>query len=473
LKNTFGLFLVFQSLAVIPAASQAVESKEQTINWGKLAEEGARILSGYIKIDTTNPPGNETPAAQYLRHIFEKEGIEARVIEPIPRRGTIYAIMKGDGSKRALILNHHIDVVPAEAEFWKVGPFSGLIQNGYAYGRGAIDDKGIGIVHLMTMIALKRNNVPLKRDIIFIGNADEEVQKVDAGARWLARDRKDLLRNAEWVIAGRGGKNLYEEGRLKYFGISASEKTILFLRIVAKGEPGHAFMPRSDTSVNRLLVALNKLLSYQWPIKVSPHVEKFFREVAPLQLTADQRTHFLDIRKSLLDEAFAESLTQDNYYNALLRDTCSITMLQGSNKVNNIPTIATADMYCALLPGENVEDFLAQLTRILGGEDGSIAIATNLRLEGTPSSYDTELFRVIAVAVDELERETIVTTSMHLGGTDSKHYRDAGIISYGISPFKLKDQELNKVHGNNERLSVDNLEFGIRLLYAIIQKLNQ
>jgi acetylornithine deacetylase/succinyl-diaminopimelate desuccinylase-like protein len=239
----------------------------QSIDWDAAGREAIALLADYLKIDTTNPPGNEIVAARFLKTIFEREGIEVRIVESAPGRGNVYARLKGDGSRKAVVLLNHLDVVPADRKFWSVDPFGGVTKDGYLWGRGALDMKGFGIVQLVTMLVLKRHQVPLGGDVIFLGVADEEAGGA-LGAQFLLREHFDWVANAG-VVLNEGGGREQHGGRAWHF-VGVSEKVPLRITLVATGQPGHGSLPQPGSAVEKLVGALHRIVNYQTPIKVLP-----------------------------------------------------------------------------------------------------------------------------------------------------------------------------------------------------------
>jgi len=272
-------------------------------------DEAASLLSRYIQIDTTNPPGNEIRAAQFLKEIFDREGIEARIIESAPGRGSIYARLRGDGSRKALALLNHMDVVPAEAKQWKEPPFSGAIKGGQIWGRGAIDNKGGGVMQLMTMLTLKRQEVALKSDVIFVGTADEEAGGM-FGAGYLVEKHGELFKDVGVVLNEGGGIRLGADGRARLYSVGVAEKVPLWLKVTAPGTPGHAASPGPNQAVLKLIGALGRIANYQTPIKVVPEVQKFYADSAA-SAPAGRREQYLDLRKALQDPAFAAEFLKE------------------------------------------------------------------------------------------------------------------------------------------------------------------
>lgn len=438
------------------------------IDWPRYQDMAVELMQQYLRVNTSNPPGNEIEAARFFKKIFDQHGIENEIFEYKPGRANIIARLKGNGSKRPIILLSHTDVVTAEPASWQVDPFSGVIKNGSIWGRGALDMKGEGLFHLMTMILLKQEGATLSRDVIFLGTADEEVD--DEGSLWMIANKAHLFKDAEYLLT-EGGDNLFEGGSVKIVGVDVAEKAPFWLRLTATGLPGHGSRPVADSASNRLIRAMNRILDWETPIKLLPAVEQFFKDVAPLQ-PEPWRSQFANIRESLKDPAFAKSLGNQREYNFLLRNTISITMLSGSKQTNVIPNTATCNLDVRLLPGESPEDFLKALTAVIA--DPSIKIDNVNRFKPPNSSpINTELFSLIARKTKEKHPGAVITTKMLSGYTESQLYRQLGITAYGWAPIYTTAEEDEGVHGNNERISVRNVREGTREFYEVVKEISR
>jgi acetylornithine deacetylase/succinyl-diaminopimelate desuccinylase-like protein len=438
------------------------------IDWPHYQDMAVDLMQQYLRVNTSNPPGNELEAAKFLKQVFDQHGIENEIFEYKPGRANIIARLKGNGSKRPIILLSHTDVVTAEPASWDVDPFSGVIKSGTIYGRGALDMKGEGLLHLMTMILLKREGPPLARDVIFIGTADEEVD--DEGSLWMIANKADLFKNAEYLLT-EGGDNLLDGNTVKLVGVDVAEKAPFWLRLTATGLPGHGSRPVADSATNRLIRAMNRILDWETPVKLLPAVEQFFKDIAPLQ-QEPLRAQFQNIRESLKNQDFAKALTSQREFGFLVRNTISITMLSGSKQTNVIPNAATCNLDVRLLPGESPDEFLNALRTVIA--DPSIKIENVNRFKQPNSSrIDTELFSLIARKTKEKHPGAVVTTKMLSGYTESQLYRQLGIVAYGWAPIYTTPEEDEGVHGNNERISVKNVREGTRELYEIVRDISR
>ncbi len=418
-------------LSVVPSVSypQTIPSK---IDWPAYQDQAVDLMRQYLRINTSNPPGNEIEAAKFFKAIFDKEGIQSEIFEYKPGRANIIARLKGNGSKRPIILLNHTDVVTADPSAWRVDPFSADIVEGSIYGRGAL----------------------------------EEVK--DEGSIWMIANKADLFKNAEYLLT-EGGDNLLAEGKVKFVGIDVAEKAPFWLQLTAKGQPGHGSRPIADSAPNRLIRAMTKIIAYEPPIKLLPAVEKFFKDIAPLE-AEPLRSKFANIRESLKDPVFTKELTGRREYGFLLRNTISLTMMNGSKQTNVIPTAATCNLDVRLLPGEKPEEFLGELRQVIADPTIQIEIVNTFKPPNS-SPINTELFDIISRVTKVHHPEALITTKMLSGYTESQLYRQLGIISYGWAPIYTTVEENEGVHGNNERISVRNVRQGTLEMYEVVRQI--
>jgi acetylornithine deacetylase/succinyl-diaminopimelate desuccinylase-like protein len=448
--------------------ASTLHAQTRAVNWDALAKEATTNLSAYLRVNTTNPPGNELAAARFLKAILDSEGIEAQILDTVElgsNRANLYARLRGNGTKKAIALVHHMDVVPAASASWSVDPFSGVVKDGYVWGRGALDMKGSGMAQLMAMIALKRSGVPLTRDIVYIGNADEEL--TSTGGIVFVNRHPDLLKDVEYLVT-EGADSYVENGKVVYFAVGVAEKRTFWQRLTVNGVPSHGSRPTRLNPVPKLVAALYKISQFETPLHVTPGVAKFFRDISR-NYPSPQREWLANVELALGNPAAREWILNDVSWNAFLRNTISLTGLVGSNKTNVIPAVATADIDVRLLPDQDPAQFLATLQQLVG--DTAVHFTTLLQPK-TPleSPIDTDLFRAIEKAAHEREPSAFVTTPMETAATDRPTYRRLGITTYGFSPFKVPRSEIQRgMHGNDERLSLDNVAFGVRFLYDILR----
>jgi len=440
-------------------------SNEHLRQYSDLAENW---MQQYLRVDTTNPPGNEMRAVEFFKKILDDEGIENRAFEIGPGRGDLWARLPhttGLG-KRPIILLNHTDVVTSDASHWKVPPFSGEQRDGYLWGRGAQDMKDEGLAQLVVMVMLKREKIALDRDVIFLAVADEEAE--GKGTDWFIKNQRDLLGNAEFLI-NEGGENVLENGKVKYVGVDVGEKTSYWLHVVAHGRPGHGSRPNSDSAPNRLVHALNKIIAYQTPLKVLPVVDEFLRDMAPYE-PPDRAVYYRDVRKAIEDKKFQREVEHDESLNFLLRDTISLTMLGGSGQTNVIPPEAWANLDVRILPGGDPTALLETLRRVVNDPDVTIEpLETEFRVANY-SGTDNALFAAIRETSAKYFPGTPVVPHITSGYTENQRYRPLGIVAYGFCPYAATEEEGNTEHGNDERIRVEEVRRGPRILFDVVVK---
>jgi acetylornithine deacetylase/succinyl-diaminopimelate desuccinylase-like protein len=440
-------------------------SDEHLRQYSDLAEDW---MKQYLRVDTTNPPGNEMRAAEFFKKILDDEGIENRVFEVAPGRGDLWARIPHTTaeSKRPLILLNHMDVVTSDASHWKVPPFSGELRDGYIWGRGAQDMKDEGLAQLVVMVMLKREKVALDRDVIFLAVADEEAE--GKGTDWFTKNQRDRLENAEFLI-NEGGENLLENGKVKYVGVDVGEKTSYWLHVVAHGRPGHGSRPNPDSAPNRLVHALNKILAYKTPLRVLPVVDEFLRDMAPYE-PPERAPYYRNVKKAIEDKRFQQEVERDESLNFLLRDTISLTMLGGSGQTNVIPPEAWANLDLRILPGGDPKAVVEALRRVVNDPDVTIEpIEPEFRVANY-SGTDNALFAAIREASAKYFPGTPVVPHITSGYTENQRYRPLGIVAYGFNPYTATEEEGNTEHGNDERIRVEEVRRGPRVLFDVVVK---
>ena len=472
---TSGVFIIFRArvkiclalIAVFLTISNGSRGAELAVDWVKLEHEAASILSRYIQIDTTNPPGNEIKAAKFFKEIFDREGIEAQIIESVPGRANIYAILRGNGSRKSVILLNHMDVVPADEKLWKAKPFGGEIKDGVIWGRGALDDKGPAIMELAAMLALKRQKVSLQSDVVFLGTADEEAGGA-LGAGYLLEKHPELFRNVGLVLNEGGGIRVGEDGRARVYTVSVAEKTPLWLKLTATGTPGHGSAPGNDLAVHKLIEALNRVMTYQSPIKVVPEVQKFYADTAE-SASESRRAAYRDLRKALEEPSFRSEFLGDVRERGSVTNTIAITSIAGSDKVNVIPGIATAEIDVRLLPGEDPKLVIDELRQLI--DDESIKIEVILSFPAAVSPTHPEAMKIITEFANEHDLGTPVVAPLVRGFTDCHFFREKGIPCLGFMPRRNPPSSEGLVHSVDERMQLESFNFGIRAMYEIVRKL--
>jgi acetylornithine deacetylase/succinyl-diaminopimelate desuccinylase-like protein len=448
-----------------PAPSDVSTAGEDGIDWNAVALEAADLLSRYIRIDTTNPPGRETAAARFLAGILHAEGITAEVVEAAPERGSVYAHRSEPGGRGSIVLLHHLDVVPADPADWTVPPFDGLIRDGFVHGRGALDCKGVGVAQLMALVLHHRRQHTLGRDVILLGTADEETGGA-LGAGWIVEHRRHWVEGAALVLNEGDYIHLTETGRVVAH-VAVAEKAPCWLRLTARGESGHGSTPPSTTAVTRLLRALSRITDYRPPVRVVPAVAEYF---AALAATGDPAAApFADLPRALAEPARLREFQADPRRAALIHNTLTPTVLQAGTKTNVIPGLATAELDCRLLPGEHPDGFVETLRTVI--DDPDVEITRLLAFSPSFSPATGAAMQAIGRVVARQLGGTVVP-SVLAGFTDSHYFRDLGIVSYGFVPFAQPDAERRRIHGTDERLAIDVLREAIRFLYHLLDDLD-
>lgn len=424
--------------------------------------EAEDALVSYLRIDTTNPPGNETAGARFLQQLLIKEGIEAKLVGSNPARQSVYARLSSGTNEKALLLLHHIDVVPVIASEWTKPPFSGMRAGGYIWGRGALDIKSLGIAELMAMIDLKRRNVPLRRDIVYLGVADEELGGI-YGCKELLETQPQLFTNVGYVL-NEAGYNETIVDKVRFWGIEVQQKVPLFLRIHMKGHPGHSAAPPEDGgTMMKLLRTLEAIQKIPTPYRLTPAVARYYKLVGASR--QDEKGEVLRALSEPLDAARIERVLPPGY-RSLLHDTIAVTGVHGGACVNCMPLTAVAEVDVRVLDDEKPDAMLAAVKATMpkGGE-------VEVLLQGEPvpeSPSDTELFRVLAAAMKKAEPGSVVAPVVSGGTSDSRYFRKRGIVAYGIAPFKVNYYDADTVHANDERIRARFFAEGVRLTRQMV-----
>ena len=414
-----------------------------------VADEALRHLRRLIQFDTTNPPGNELPLAKYLAQVLAADGIESELVEPTKNRAVLCARLRGSGAARPVMLTAHMDVVGVERDRWTTDPFGGELIDGYVYGRGAIDDKGMLAASLMAFLLLKRQvvdrGVALDRDVIFLATSDEE-SGGKWGMSWIIANHPELV-DAEFAF-NEGGRIRMIDGRAAYAAVQTAEKVSTILRLRATGPGGHAAIPLEGNAVVRLARAIAALTAEKMPVTMTDTTREFFGRL---------RSIFPD----------PESVPK---LDALLRDTLSPTVLSGGVRHNVIPTEAEALLSLRTLPGHSPEEIVARLRARIGDPNVELTIDTP-GCAAPASSHESPAFQAIRETIAELNPEIITVPYLSTGATESAFLRKHGVQCYGILPFPLSDGDEARMHDHDERVAVSAYAFGVRLLYGTVDRL--
>ena len=429
-----------------------------------LEDEAVQLLQKYLQVDTISPPGNESRAVEFLARIFEEEGIEYDSAESAPGRGNIWARLEG-GDKPALILLHHSDVVPANEEYWDFDPLSGDIVDGYIQGRGALDMKGLGVAHLANFLKLHRSDKKLNRDIIFIAAADEESGGA-FGMGWLVQNRPEVFEGAALLLNEGGSGFRSKDGVV--FSIEVTQKIPVWLRLNSVDQPGHGSSPRTTSSVSRIVEALNIIWNNPFDPRIIPEVDRVFADRSE-GLEEPFKSKYKDIKNMIEDPVFMKELQEYSpSSHALTRNTCSLTRLNGSTKINVVPPTAWAEIDCRILPDNKPEEFIAKIEDLIK-DTGVVVEPLMLGFPGS-SPIDSELYLAIENFINKNYSGSKLSPSVSTGFTDSRFSRGIGIASYGFNTYIYEGNESSGIHGNNERINEERYRQSVSDLSSILEE---
>lgn len=433
----------------------------EAIDWPAVHREALDILTGYLRIDTSNPPGREAPAARFLGAFLAAEGIETQYFETAPEREILWARLPGDGSRGGLMLANHLDVVPPEPRYWTVPPFGGVHRDGRIYGRGALDMKSFAVMQLMALMLARRQGLRLQRDLVFCAVPDEEALG-RYGMRWLCEQRPDLLEGIEYAV-NEGGSGTSDFGERPVFQVAVNEKWVCWMRITARGLPGHGGMPcpPEQNPIVRLSRAVERLVTWRRPLILTPEIQAWLERLRTEGLA------YWSTSEARLEHAAELSPG----IRAFLTNTLNVTMVQGGVKANVVPGRASATLDCRLLPGQSREEWREQVIARIDDPDVRVEFMDGLDTEPpVPASIDTEFFHTIETAITDAVPDAVVVPSITVGGTDNRFLRARGIHAYGLVPALLSTAERAGFHANDEFVTVGHLNQGCELMYDIVRR---
>ena len=463
---------LFLLIVVMTLTLPSAHARAQSPDWDAVARETVVHLQRMIRVNTVNPPGNEIGVAKYLDSTLKASGIETHLFEPAPGRAALVARLRGDGSRRPVIIMGHMDVVGVERAKWTVDPFAAEIKDGYVYGRGAIDDKGMLAANLQTMLLLKKHVIDaggkLSRDVVFVANSDEEAGG-DFGMGWLIANHRALI-DAEFVL-NEGGRTRIVQGKPLYVAVQNTEKVAHVVTVTARGPGGHASIPLRGNAITRLGRALAAIGAHREPTHVNETTRAFFGQLATVWPNAAERRAMADVasRDSSRVRRGARVLAETPVFDAVLRTGISATILAGGIRSNVIPTDATATLNVRTLPGQSIDTVVARLRRVVNDSLVTLAI-TDRGEDAPPSNFASPMFSAIAESVKELAPGMVTVPYLSTGATDSARLRQLGMQAYGILPFPMNQDDEDRMHGNDERVPLTALDFGTRLIYGAISR---
>jgi len=431
--------------------------------------DAVAALSRYVQFDTTNPPGNEMTAALWLRDQLLERNItsDVKVLEPLAGRGLVLARIAGSEPLKPLMINHHIDVVAADSAQWSHPPFSGDVADGFIWGRGTLDTKGLGIMFLIALESLLKEGVKFRRPIIFTAVPDEEPGG-DNGMRWLVENYLTDI-DPEWVWdEGAGGfKGIFGEKLL--FAVAVAEKQIFRVKLTAAGEPGHGSMPHAGSANLTLLTALKRIVDTPRPLRAGQAASQMFKAIGAAQKFP---ASFLlkHLSNPFIMALLGKKLSSEKFTNAVLRDTVSINIVNAGYQINVIPESASAQLDCRLLPETDAGEFRSWLVNLVA--DSRIKMEM---IQSSPPSgvapQDSLFYRTVTQAIEKFAPGAGVLPLLMAGATDGRYWRSRGYPAYGFTPMILEKSDMGRVHGIDERISIDNLRLGIQMTKDVIKRL--
>jgi acetylornithine deacetylase/succinyl-diaminopimelate desuccinylase-like protein len=454
---------IFVASGVFATASVSLaQSKRFSLNAEQAQAEAVQFLVDLVRIDTQDPPGDESKVAHYLEKVLTSEGIESEILEPVAGRASIVARLKGNGKKRPLLLMGHEDVVPVDRSHWTVDPFAATERDGVVYGRGASDDKAMVAANLEVLLQLKRTKVPLDRDVIFLSEASEEMSS-PAGMATIVDRYWDKI-DCEFAL-NEGGGSLAENGTVKYFGVATAEKLPRGLRLEATGSSGHGSVPRIDNAVVHLAAAVEKAGTWDTPARLNETTRAFFERLATISAPEEAGWY-----RNVLDAKVQEELKRKKpQYYSMLRTSVVPTMLKAGYKSNVIPPSAEATLDVRALPDEDLAKFREMLADVINDPQVRV-VAEDVSLSmpvAPPSRLGSEMFAALEQAQEEVSPDAITLPTMTTGATDSSFLRARGVQAYGIGVPRT-EEESRGVHGNDERIETKQLGLFVRYLFAAV-----
>ncbi|MDH3408746.1 MAG: M20/M25/M40 family metallo-hydrolase [Gammaproteobacteria bacterium] len=457
------LAIVLTLLILAPAMAQ----DRYLIDWDAAGEESLQHLVELIKINTSNPPGNETQAANYLKAVLAAEGIDSKLYALDAERANLVARIKGNGSKRPILIMGHTDVVGVQTEQWNEEPFGGLRKDGWVYGRGSLDDKDNVTAGLMLMLLLERNDVELDRDIIFLAEAGEEGTP-DVGINFMVEHHWDAIA-AEYCLA-EGGGGVSEDGRVNVFSVQTTEKMIRRATLVARGTAGHGSVPRVDNAVALLARAVAKADAWQTDMRLNDTTRAYFERLATVS-SPDDAFRYLNVENPDETQSIQQHFLENYpYHYSILRTSVVPTVIEAGFRKNVIPSEASAMLDIRMLPDEDVGGFYEQLAEVIDDQRIEIVPERIYRPAAPPSGIDNAMFESLERVANRMYPEAIVLPTMSTGGTDMAQVRAKGVPAYGIGPTRsiAERNSGNGAHGDNERVAEDAFVDFVRFVWMTV-----
>ena len=461
------IILVFTWLTVLSGNARAQAPSSQP-DLGKLAEEAQGWLADMIRINTSNPPGNELAVAKYISGILQKEGIPNEVVEMAPGRSIVIGRLQAGplaDPANALLLVAHQDTVGVDPTKWTVDPFGAIARDGYLYGRGSIDDKGMLAANLATIVELKRTGARVGRDVIFLATDDEE----GGGAASIKVTIEKYWDKIACAYAlNEGGRVMLKDGKVQYVGIQASEKVSYNVVVTATGPSGHGSMPRPDNAVVHLAAAIAKLGTYQVPAEPNTITRRYFEQLAKVEENDTAKWMRALEQPERADLAVKHLSEESPMWNSMLRDSITPTIINAGFRNNVIPSEATANLNVRMLPGHSVDALIGQFAKVVNDPQIRFKLARDPGENAPPSDITNQLYKTIERITPQDFSGAIAIPFLSTGATDSASLRLHKVQAYGLEPFPLTESDDARMHGDDERIPVDSFRKGVMFLYHVV-----
>jgi acetylornithine deacetylase/succinyl-diaminopimelate desuccinylase-like protein len=466
-RRLLPIILVF-AWAIFLCGNACAQAPSSQPDLARLADEAQGWLSDMIRINTSNPPGNEMAVAKYVAGILQKEGISNEVVEITPGRGIVVGRLQAGplpNAANALLLVAHQDTVGVDPAKWTVDPFGAVIREGYLYGRGSIDDKGMLAANLATVVALKRTAARLGRDVIFLATADEE-QGGAASIKVVVEKYWDKIACA--YALNEGGRVMVKDGKVQYVGIQASEKVAYNVTVTASGPSGHGSMPRPDNAVVHLAAAIAKLGTYQVPASPNTITRRYFEQLAKIEENDTAKWMRALEQPERADLAVKHLSEESPMWNSMLRDSVVPTIINAGFRNNVIPSVATANLNVRMLPGHSIDELIGQFGKIVGDPQIQFKLAPDPGENAPPSDITSSLYAAIERITPKDFPGAIALPFLSTGATDSASLRLHKVQAYGLDPFPLNESDDARMHGDDERMPIESFRKGVVFLYHVV-----
>jgi acetylornithine deacetylase/succinyl-diaminopimelate desuccinylase-like protein len=466
-RRLFSIILAFAGL-IFAAGNVRAQAPSAQPDLSKLAEEAQGWLADMIRINTSNPPGNEMAVAKYISGILQKEGIPNEVLEIAPGRGVAIGRLQAGplpDPSNALLLVAHQDTVGVDPTRWTVDPFAAIVRDGYLYGRGSIDDKGMLAANLATVVALKRTGARLGRDLIFLASADEE-QGGAASIKVVIEKYWDKIACA--YALNEGGRVVLKDGKVQYVGIQASEKVSYNVIVTTTGPSGHGSIPRPDNAVVHLAAAIAKLGTFQVPAEPNTITRRYFEQLAKIEEDDTAKWMRALEQPERLDLAVKHLSEESPMWNSMLRDSVTPTIINAGFRNNVIPSEATANLNVRMLPGHSIDALIGQFGKIVNDSQVRFKLGPDPGENAPPSDITSPLYKTIERITPQDFSGAIALPFLSTGATDSASLRLHKVQAYGLDPFPLTESDDARMHGDDERIPIESFRKGVAFLYHVV-----